>query len=308
MALTAFKLAVANFDTVDFHGVTSENVDPAVEVRPASGGGSAYDTHLARQPGDPTIGFSCLDIKAVLDKTGMNLVEIKSGDVFTSYWTKTIDGGFNDPASVHEKRIVNKGILAISSVDVSLLDDARVHCAVMAVHDGTNAPIVLSGTNAPSTADSVSVRWGLGPIRVNDSLVEGIQGFTVHTGVVVTPRRHNGLEYARQASARITGPRVEVRTLDATVMRTFGITGAALTGAGGEFFLRKLTQDAGPVANATAEHIEFTIANGMVTPGVASGDHPDDVVSGFTVWGRYKTTGPVLPITVNTAIIIPAGL
>ena len=310
MALTAHKLAVCDYDDIDFHGIREEAVDLGLNVSWGGGSGDAYDTMISLLGARPSLAISTTDLKTFIDKVGLYYAAVASGAVFTSYWTKTEDGGANASGSVHEKRIINKGLLAVSQIEADDEDIARLGFGVFATYDGTNDPIALSASSALGAAGNITARWTLGPVELMGTQLEGVQSVTITPGVAVDVRRADGFKWPRHSSCRVTGAMIEIRTLDASAQRTFGIDGTVLSGDGAEIWLRKLGSGAAPVANATAEHIKFSIAaaRGMVVPGVASGSHPDDVASGVTVYGLYNVTGPVLPITVNTAIAIPAGL
>lgn len=308
MALTAHKLAVCDYDDVDFHGIREESVDLGLNPSWGGGSGDAYATMISLLGARPSLAISTTDLKTFIDKVGLYYATVTAGAVFTSYWTKTSDGGANDAGSVHEKRVINKGLLAVSQIEADDEDIARLGFGVFATYDGTNDPIALSANSALGAAGNVTTRFTLGPVELMGTQLEGVQGVTITPGVTVDARRADGFKWPRHSSCRVSGTMIEIRTLDAAAQRTFGIDGTVLSADGAEVWLRKLGTGAAPVANATSEHIKLTGLKGMVVAGPASASHPDDVVSVVSVFLAYNTTGPVLPLTVNTATTIPAGL
>lgn len=310
MALEAHKLAVCDFDDVNIHGVQDMGHDPAIDVSFAGGSGEPYNTHVSVGAHRPLLTIASTDLKTIIDKVGLWFATVTTGAVFTAYWTKTADGAARAGASSHEKMVINKGILAVASFTANMGEDAQVAFAVYAVNDGTNAPVVFTANQTLLAAGNVTARWTLGPIEIAGAQLEGVQGYTVSTGVQVAVRSSDGRPSPYHGSVEIVQPSIEIRTLDASAQRTFGLSGTAISGDGVELWLRKRAQGAACVANATSEHIQFKVAagQGTITAGPATASHPADVVSVVNVHPIYKTTGPVLPITVDTAIAIPDGL
>ena len=307
MALEAHKLAVCDFDDVNIHGVQDLGHDPALDVSLAGGSGEAYNTHGSVAGDRPVISVATTDLKTLLDKTGLWFAEVTTGAVFSALWTLKADGGINTSGSAHEKMVVNKGILGIASIVANHGEDAQAAFEVHAVHDGTNNPVAFTASQALLATGNVTARWTLGCVEIGGTQLEGVQGYTITTGVQIVRRSSDGRPSAYQASVDFVDPVIEIRTLDASVQRTYGLTGTAISGDGLELWLRKRAQGQACVANATAEHIEFTAARGMIVAGPANASHPSDVVSVVRVLPLYNTTGPVLPITLNTATTIPVG-
>jgi len=310
MALEAHKLAVCDFDDVNIHGVQDLGHDPAIDVSFGGGSGEAYHTHVSVNQHRPLINVATTDLKTLLDKVGLWFATVTTGSVFSALWTQTADGALRTAGAAHEKMVVNKGILAIASIVANQGEDAQCAFSVYAIHDGTNDPVVFSANAALLATGNVTARWTLGPIEIAGTQLEGVQGYTLSTGVQVATRSSDGRVGPYHGSVEIVQPGIEIRTLDASAQRTFGLSGTAISGDGVEMWLRKREQGAAALANATAEHIKFSVAagQGTVTAGPATAAHPADVVSVVNVHPIYKTTGPVLPITLNTAIAISAGL
>ena len=310
MALTAHKLQYVDFDGVVIDGVQSLGLDPNIAAVVAGGSGAPYNTHAGTRRTVPSLSAMTTDLKSFLDKVGLVGKAITTGDVLTTYWSLVAEGGQpNSAGSVHEKIVINKGVIYPEMLSVDEDTDASLSFSALATHDGTNLPVVFTASQAlPATESDVDVLWGLGPITILGSQVEGIQGYTINFGNLARTRGSDGRPYAYHSSIDLHQPTIEIRVLDPRVMRTFTLLGTAQVTTPSALYLRKRALGGGPVANATAEHIKFTITKGVIVPGPARADHPADVVGTLTIHPVYTPSGTVLPIVLDTVSIIPVGL
>ena len=147
---------------------------------------------------------------------------------------------------------------------------ATVNCDIIATYDGTNAPIIIASGATIAVTPSASVAWVLGPISVNGTPLSGVQSVTIDFGLTEVTRSSDGEVYATFAALMTRSPRISLTTDKATYLATAGITGVAQGDTDSVVYLRKVASGSTRVADATAEHISFTIDAGMIQPGASN--------------------------------------
>jgi hypothetical protein len=96
-----------------------------------------------------------------------------------------------------------------------------------------------------------------------------------------------------------------VNIIDASVLSTFGIYGTVQGATDSVFYLRKKLEGSTNTADATAEHISFSVAEGMIQVGPLRGSHPGRVGAQLIITPTYNGSDAIIAISTATAITIP---
>ena len=163
-----------------------------------------------------------------------------------------------------------------------------------------------------TTTDNVALPTGngviagalytLGPIYINGSALPGVTGVKFMANCNVESFSSDGDLYGTWQTVMTRSPRFEITLKDATVLNDFGIGGVAQGATASKIFLRKYSKGASRVADATAEHIKFTMnaSQGMVWPGTVSGGN--DGLEGTLILQPIKGSSDQITISTGVAI------
>jgi hypothetical protein len=159
-------------------------------------------------------------------------------------------------------RMASNGLLAWQSIQCDQDRTAEIRARILPVWDGTNNPLVITGSTALAGASAVNSIYTLGPIKINGSFVGGLTTLSWENNLEYEEVGSDGEEFISYGGIRSVRPVITFRTKNAEVLSTFGAKGTAVTAL--SCFFRKRQSAGINVADNTAEHISLTHTAGVV--------------------------------------------
>ncbi len=178
---------------------------------------------------------------------------------------------------------------------------ATADLMLVAGYDGTNEPIVPAGSVAVTATSTAAEYFTCGPVSLNGVDVGGVQEITIESGLTLLRLGGEGDIFDTFIAVQETDPVVTIRALKAEALRTYALTGTALTA--GNFYLRRKTDNANNAANAATSHIKFAGTSGLITidDERAGNNNPFEATIRCTMQAPDLTTAPLV-ITTGVAI------
>lgn len=173
-----------------------------------------------------------------------------------------------------------------TSFQVSDNGNATVNVeTIFASSDGLTPPVTESSTHSLGSQAFASL-FALGPITINSTDVGCPKSLTINTGINAEPFFCQGHNFAKDVFIR--PPITPSIVVEHPALEDFVASmGAWKAGASLTAYLRKRAT-AGFVADATAEHIKFSFADGIVQSQV-SGQSAEDASRSITFMGEALT-------------------
>ena len=243
--------------------ISQSSIDPGVSMMLERADGVVDTVYAAVAKIAPRFTFSTSKVATVLTSLGINGTAIDTN--FDMYFKKRTLGGTH-AASGHVKCTLANGLIIPTSVSAGQDSLATVTYNVIAVSaDGTTSPINISTTTVPAGSATFAEGFVAGPVTINGSAYSGITGIEIDFGVETEELSADGEVYdtftslvGRQVNITVSSNNVLLYdTIDAGVAQ--GVTAST-------FYLRKVQEDGTRVANATAEHLKFTVTDGYIRP------------------------------------------
>jgi hypothetical protein len=302
MALTdLYKLSYIVTPAGTIHQLEDRSIDPGLQEVILKGDGKVSPQYFAIMEQRPAFRFSTTAIASVLTKLGSGFYPFTSAvDLYLAKLSNS--GGGIAAGAVHKKVTGTKGCIVPRRLRASHGGVARLECDGYFVStDGTTAPIsVASGVSLPTAVHS-DEGFTLGPAKINGSMLGALQDLDIEFGYQQIIEGGDGELYPTFGGYDTRAPRVSIRTKDPSQLATLGVLGLAASGSN-LFYLRKMDQSLGRVANATAQHIKLTMTTGFHKSGAV--DEDDNKESGFefTSTPTDDGTNDILAISLASAI------
>jgi len=297
---------------VDFDGtlidqVVSQDITPNIEPILASGDGQVYPSFSAAGSISPRVTFSTTAVLTALTAVGVTGVAVAADALVTMYLQKYAEGGLRAGATSHLKMVASKGLLVPRRLSASM-DGVTMEYELITVFDGTNAPIILTADQSLAGSPSTGELFVVGPVKINDVQLEGIQAIELDFGIGEIVRISDGQVYPTYVAIGSIAPTLTIETTEALALNTFGVDGTAQGATASEFYLRAVSPGGTRVINATASHIKIvnTASKGRISAEAVRGVHGD--VVGTSIVIALTSSGTAHPLTITKGAAIPAGL
>jgi hypothetical protein len=267
-------------------------------------GGQLYPTFSNIMSGVPRMSLSTEAIAQFLTAASVDGLVLVTPRGFEMY-NQAIDDatGKRATGSNHEKIASVKTLIIPRRLTCSHGGIAKIDFDVFGISsDGVTHPFTLTASVALPTVAGVVQQFTLGPIKINGTAYEGIQDFSIDFGVREAIKSANGLVYPTRGHFETIAPRVTIRTDDAAVLAALTLSGTAQSSTDTVLYLRKCSDTGIRVADATAEHISFTIDECIWTATDKGGSHPGVLATSFDADLTYDGTNA--PIVFNGATAI----
>jgi hypothetical protein len=271
-------MPLANVDVL--HGIvnsstfisqfTSQEVSPGMESLLATSAGQIYPQFAATMGLRPEIRFTTPQVKTILDLVDDDGIADLSGANTDLYFKATADQSNRvaDATTSHHRWRAAQVLLVLERITAGHRTEAQAQCRLICAYDGTNVPLVYAGSVALSGTPTSAEHYVLGECHINGSEVDGVQDLDLDWGQNIFQGGGSGELYDTFNCQMQSTPTVMMNALNSGFWSTSGL---AFDISSGSFYLRKLAR-AGRVADATAEHIKFTVADGLGYVDRSSGD------------------------------------
>jgi len=265
------------------------------------GGGQIDSTGVATLLSDQRLTFSTTDIKALLDVAGINGKKLVTpNDFLAAFWQQYDQGGLIKAGSTHLKILINEGLLIPRIISVTQGAEASIDCEAIPTFDGTNDPLVVSDSQALVTRVNASQLWTLGKATINSVDIE-IQSLNIDFGIQEKVVGADGDVFNTFVAIDKRDPSITFDSFDISKLTSFVHQGSD---PGGTFvcYLRKLKAGGTRVADATAEHIKFTINDYQISPENTNAAKDGQAGTSYSIKPVFDGSNNI--IVIDTASII----
>lgn len=287
-------------------GISDDNLALNPDIRNEPMSGEIYARFQALYGMAPDGAFTTRAIAAAIDAIGLLGVDIAllTGGL-NLYGQQHLLGGTRTTGDTHLKYNIVAGMVIPVSLSVSHQGDATINYRILVISDGSaNNPVILTASVALPTGIADNEAFTLGKSTLGGILIPQKTSMEINFGINVIAEATDSDIWPTFISIESVNPSLTFNITDLTMMDAAKIPfgGKVCTHADSAVYLRKRAAGGTFVADATAQHIKFTLDGVAVMsePRNASGSDPAGAV--ITVPLRFDGTNA--PLTVNTASAI----
>lgn len=252
----------------------------------------------------PVIEFTTPQIATLLGEVGMTGASTAAGNV-DLYEKKASHLGTRVAATTtaHNRYRCAQTLFYCASISAPHQGIATAQARMIVAWDGTNEPIVPAGSVALAGTPSAAQHFGAGPVEIGGTALNGVQQVDVDFGIrFIEAGGESDIWDTFVAVAEII-PIFRIQTLTTTAFSAYGLDGTAISGDGVEIWLRKKNADGTNVPNGTAEHIKWTVSNGLIVPDDTAGGANNPNTTTLVVYPRADSaTGDSVTLDTTAAI------
>lgn len=275
--------------------VVSADYSPNVKIEPGRVSAGVDPSALFMTDAKPTARLQTMDLAGALGILSITAgLDVASGVIDIPHQTRAPGSSFAGSSS-HPVLRASDGLIVPQSVsvnqgDLASLMDIMIHYE----SDGFAAPVgqVVDQT---LTAQAFNALFGLGPAVLNSTALVGVIGHTVNFGITVEPEQVGGAVYPTTHFITERNPSIDVRFRDVEALDTFAEIALTMTALA--VYHRKRAEGATYVANATAQHVSFSFADGIASVQNVSGSGNQPAIPTLRCFGEA--------LSVSTTATIP---
>ena len=302
--LTKTAQGVAGAVYVD--GVQDLTLNSQLQTRVLGGDGSAYNTFGALVSGAPTAQFTALALKKFLDACGLTGMLVDADATYPGvvlYFQRNKQGGTREAqdASNHFSVTVANGLLVPRSLSLPHQGEAALQAELFAIKSGSTEPLVFSAAaDLPASVyPSVDAVHTLGPVKFNAATIDGLDNANIDFGLDVAVEARDSDVYPTFVYIRRIQPTITLSGVHADVLSTLTPDGKYYTAQQVIVYGRKRAEGGTFEADATAEHLKFTLGKCRVDWESVQGD-PKQINMRLQPWYTAGAS-PVSPLAISTA-------
>jgi len=262
-----YKLSVIVTPAGQIRQLEDRSIDPGVEELVLKGDGKISPQFFSVMEQRPMFRFSTTAIAATLTSLGVGFYTFSAAvDLYMAQLSAS--GGLSG-AGAHKRITGTKGCLVPRRLRASHKAPAVIeYDGYFLSTDGVAAPISYAGAVSLPALTVADQAFTLGPASINGSALAAVESLEIDFGFGVLIEGGNGEVYPTFGGYEERAPVVIVRTKDPTLLAATGVMGLQQNATPSVFYLRKMDPAGGRIANATAQHVKFTItAAGFHRPG-----------------------------------------
>ncbi len=272
-----------------------------MENAQASGGIEEFVSYSAGHPTPlfatimgikPSITFTTSQIATLLGQIGQYGADFSASTVDLLFRKATQLGTRSALAATDARRFrCNEAMAFWSRISAQQGQIATVDVEVVPIYDGSNAPMIPAGSLAVTGTPAASELFTLGPVTINGTAFDGLQGWSLESGLSLYRAGNDGNIYETHAHIEQSAPVLNIDGLSlAAVWDTFGTAGTTTFSA----YLRKKAAT-GNVADGTAVHIKISGTLGLSTAVQTQGGGNGTATSGvkLTILAADASTDPM---------------
>lgn len=285
-------------------GVSSPSLDMGITMVMTRGAGQPDPSHVSNISIRPVHAFTTTELATLLTNvpafgcfffgTGGEATTLRA--IYTQYQ----QGCTRVSGTNHFPVDFNQGMMVVRGISVAQDGTATAQVSIITNFDGTNVPVTFPAAVALPTI-SVDEEFGLGPVKIRGTTLDGVQRWEYDSGVDIYQRGNSGSVYSKKIGIAQRDPKFRVYLDDLTYARTVGVPGLAQNSSATEFYLRKKTKHGTYDSDASTTHIKLALSSsqGMINIREISGD--DFTQLGLEITPSTGTNPAVVP-TVGVAI------
>ena len=295
MAITDHERASnypAIFDALALADVRSVTPSPNVEEMILTAAGALDPSFAQAVMQDPQVRLTTGQLATVLAACSpVTGLEISSGGEIQ--YQKRLDGGSFAGSGSHVTLNAAKGFLAPTEIRArqDAREGAELELLFYALAVGSNPAVAANAGQSLTGSPTVATAYKLGPVVYEGSIVGGVQGITVQTGIRYVTKRAAGEVEAKIGSILARAPVFLVEGDNLSLPANIGFGRKAASAGMTVYFQR--------VGGTNGQHVSFTLTAGQYVYDQTSGDGESDVTS------RVRMTGTTT-LTYSTTASLPS--
>lgn len=301
---------------IDIGGIVDWRLDNGIAEIVQSSDGEVDPRFATAMTQAQRIRFRSVDVKKVLDNITQNGLKFQTGATQTScamYFRKRAPGGIYVGTTNDFIISATTGLAIPKMVRGNHGQIAEVEVEIIPVSDPATglAPLTAdTGQTLPGFTFGPTQLWTVGPafykttLQVGVTTIEGVQDLEVDFGIEVETVQGDGFPWSTQVSIKQRRPKMRLTTfhLDhADDDAGLDLIGTPRNG-NTRLFLRKKAEGGANVADGTAEHIRFDMAQGRISVDTLGASHPESARLGLNFTPSFNSS--VDQIVVNTAAAV----
>jgi len=244
---------------------------------------------------EPTTTVTSLDVAGMVGIFGVAGASVSAGTV-TIPMTRRAAGSTFAGTSSHFTMTGANAFGYPTTYSAQQGQDATAAADIMFLSTNGLAAPLSSATGATLSANAYNVAYTLGPATIDGTEVPEITGITVNPGLTVETRKYSGSVYPTVCVITQRNPTIELTVADFDEIDTYGPMFVTNDSIDAVAYFRKCADGSTRVADATEEHIAFTLSDGITTVESFSGQDTSD---GSAV---IRITGKTLTVSATSAI------
>lgn len=291
-------------DSVAYRQVGSADPENATEVMSIIAAGDSFPRFVAANGSKEGIPFETNQLATLLTQCGLFGCDASEVDLYYQK-VSSLSGRVDDDELQHS--IVNAALarMYITNITAGNRAMASARGRIVPVSDGTNAPLVRTGSlaitaAAPSTAEA----FVLGPISVNATKLQGCNNLDVNLNPSEWDLHDESFEHTTFAANNTITPVLSFVTTDPTAP-TYHKTAITSSNKFRAHLIRKKRNDT-RYTDVETQHIRFESVDGIVLVQSVSGSPREYRVEVYSTGADADSfTGVPLTVSVNVAIALP---
>jgi len=285
-------------------GIQSCNVDGGVAETILSGDGSAYPTFAGIGEIAPIVDFTTTQLATVLaegsDTFAVAGLKLSATAIGKCWLQKMSEGAVRAGGATSVLMAINEGLLIPTGITAQGNTPATIDCRAVCTYDGSNVPLTVTDSATMSGTPTVGHAYYRGPVEINGSAIDGIQGIAYDPGLRLVVKGDD--LYPSFVSIYEVIPRFTFTPADAGVLYDYGFTGTPQNATDSLVYFRKGSEGGTRTADATEEHIKFTIDEGMIWTASVAGTHGQPSVPTLILQPTYDGDNAIVVVDTTSAI------
>ncbi|QDU82678.1 hypothetical protein Pla110_44390 [Polystyrenella longa] len=265
-------MTISRLDLVEFPGpvyvkqITNQDWSSGIQSMMGYSGGSIVPTFGAHEMQIPEVTFTTTQLATLLGFTGPRGVAFASAVNTYQKLAGTVGNVARLTAS-HQRAQMTAGLVYLRSLELNNQNSGTAEVAIVSVYDGSNDPIVITGSVALPTSIEDTEHFRSGPVYINGSSVADVTRVRYETGIEIYTQNDGDSIWPDLIAIEKFEPTITIESTAVSAFAGTGIDGLALNGSTGVIaYGRKRTNNqAGGVAfvsGATGQHISLAGLNG----------------------------------------------
>lgn len=244
--------------------VLSTGVDTGVAALIARYSGGLAPQLVAVNYAEPVITLTSADIAGYLGYGSVSAGNSYTGTTITIPFQNRVNGGTFAGSSAHNTLSSTEGLLVPTEfmADQDAEDGATVTLEWHPTWDESTNPVVVN-QGASLSAQAFNVVHTLGPVAIAGTAVDGVKSVRIRPGIKLQKVRYAGAPFCTEIFIVELAPEMEITFEDIDSVYDNSGLFKSINSSTAVAYFRKLSDGGTRVANATTEHLSFTLSNGL---------------------------------------------
>jgi hypothetical protein len=292
-------------DSVAYRQVPTADHENATEVLSIIAAGDAFPRFVAANGSKEGIPFETNQLAALLAQCGLQGCDASPVTLFYQL-VDNLSGRVDADDEDHSIVEAASARMYISNITATNRGLAAARGRIVPVSDGTNAPLIRTGSEALTAAPSTAEAFVLGPISMHSTKVKACNNLDVNLNPVEWDLHDESFEHTTFAAGNTIAPVISFTTTDPTAL-SYHKTALTNSNKFRAHLIRKKRNET-RYADNESQHIRFEVVNGIVlVQSVSNSPREYRVEVHATGADADSFTGVPLVVSVNTAIALPGA-